>query len=68
MHNKNNKNVNFSSFLAISILIGLIIAGGILFFNFYTNGEHLIFLKLSQGEVLVGIVIAFPMLITWVNL
>lgn len=53
--------------LMISATIGVIVVLIILFLNSYTKGENKIWNTLVQGEVLAGIVIAFPMLWTWSN-
>ncbi|HFI0336468.1 TPA: hypothetical protein ACGOV2_000966 [Streptococcus suis] len=53
--------------LMISATIGVIVVLIILFLNSYTKGENKIWNTLVQGEVLAGIVIAFPTLWTWSN-
>jgi len=59
MKNKDTK------LLLVLAAVGLVVAGIILYMNNFFKGTNLIFEKLSQGEVLAGIVIAFPTLVTW---
>ncbi|MFU2164262.1 hypothetical protein ACMZ6Z_05600 [Streptococcus pluranimalium] len=49
----------------IPLMFGVGIDIIILVLNCITKGENLIFSSLTQGEVLTGIVLAFPALITW---
>ena len=59
MKNKDTKLL--LSFAAVGVMIVIII---LCMDNFY-KGENLIFKNLSQGEVLAGIVIALPTVVTW---
>lgn len=59
MKNKDTKLL--LSFAAVGVVIAIII----LCINDFFKGKNLIFEKLSQGEVLAGIVIALPTIITW---
>ena len=45
--------------------VGVVIVGIILYMNNLFEGKNLILNSLSQGEVLAGIVIALPTLVTW---
>lgn len=51
--------------LFCSTVFGVFVVGIILYMNDYFEGKNLIFNSLSQGEVLAGIFIAFPTLVTW---
>ena len=59
MKNKDTKLL--LSFAAVGVVIVIII----LYINNLLGGTNLIFEKLSQGEVLAGIVIALPTVVTW---
>ena len=59
MKNKDTKLL--LSFAAVGVVIAIII----LCINDFFKGKNLIFEKLSQGEVLAGIVIALPTIVTW---
>lgn len=59
MKNKDTK------LLLIFAAVGVAIVGVILYMNNFFEGKNLILNRLSQGEVLAGIVIAFPTLVTW---
>jgi hypothetical protein len=59
MKNKDGK------LLLYSTVFGVFVVGIILYMNDCFEGKNLIFNSLSQGEVLAGIFIAFPTLVTW---
>lgn len=51
--------------LMVSVLFGIVIVSLFLLVNYFTHGNHLIFEKLVQGEVLTGLMVAFPTLMLW---
>lgn len=51
--------------LFLSAVVSLFSISVILYTNYLTDGKNLILENLSQGEVLAGIVIALPTIVTW---
>lgn len=51
--------------LFLSVVVSLFSISVILYTNYLTDGKNLILENLSQGEVLAGIVIALPTIVTW---